>query len=184
MKKSLKYNEGIILISGPTKSGKSILAEKILSDHSDVVYIATSVNRTGDSQWEDRIQVHKERRQSFWRTIEVNKSILNSLRNIKLNEAILIDSLGGIVESSLDSNNSKWNKFSNEFIKTITSMTNLIVIVAEETGWGVVPSTRIGNIYRERLCELVELVSQNSLHNLIAIQNRVLDLNIIGEPIY
>ena len=50
MLKSIEIDfKGLVMVTGPTKSGKSQLAELFLADHKSVSYIATSVNKQNDS---------------------------------------------------------------------------------------------------------------------------------------
>ena len=94
-------NEGLILVSGPTNSGKSLWAEKILSSCPMVVYIATSCLRENDKEWDKRISKHRNRRPKSWRTVEYPLDLSSTINNIPEKESILIDSLGGIVENYL-----------------------------------------------------------------------------------
>ena len=57
---SKKYS-GLITISGPTKSGKSQLAEYLISEQKSINYIATSKPRKNDLEWQRRIENHSEK---------------------------------------------------------------------------------------------------------------------------
>ncbi|MEU9110433.1 bifunctional adenosylcobinamide kinase/adenosylcobinamide-phosphate guanylyltransferase [Streptomyces sp. NPDC048483] len=58
------------LVLGGARSGKSAEAERRLASFPDVVYVATGGTREGDTEWAERISLHRERRPSSWRTVE------------------------------------------------------------------------------------------------------------------
>ena len=57
------------------------------------------------------------------------------------------------------------------------------VLVAEETGWGVVPATRVGGMFRDRLGQLSERIQQHADQSWLVIQGRALDLQAFGHPV-
>ena len=52
-----KNYKGLISITGPTRSGKSKLAEFLISEQDPVTYIATSKPRAHDPDWQKRIDI-------------------------------------------------------------------------------------------------------------------------------
>ncbi len=179
-----KCYKGLITITGPTRSGKSQLAEFLIKDQEFVTYIATSKPRGNDSDWQQRINIHRERRPDFWNLIEHPIDICESIKSVgQPNRAILIDSLGGLVEHHILKSNVKWEIFQNKFVNSITNKPFFIIVVAEEVGWGVVPSTPVGNLFRERLSTLTSLISRVSSQRWLAINGTAIDLDKVGESI-
>ena len=153
MLKPLEVNfKGIVTISGPTKSGKSKFAEFLIKDQHSITYIATARPRPNDSEWQKRIELHRLRRPTSWKLVEYPNDICNIIDSTKERESLLIDSLGGLVEQNLDKSDNDWESFQNNVMACITHSKLGIAIVVEETGWGVSPSTEIGHMFRERLC--------------------------------
>ena len=184
MIKSLDLNfKGLVTVSGPTKSGKSKLAEYLIKDQFLVNYIATSQPRQNDQNWQKRIDVHKKRRPASWKIFECPKDICDTILSFSDDESILIDSLGGLVENLINTNDNDWNFFQNKFLDSLLNKTIPIVIVTEEVGWGIVPYTSIGNLFRERLSSLSSLVSHHSKNNWLAINGIAIDLKSFGSPI-
>ena len=175
--------QGLSLITGPTNSGKSIFAEKLASHYRDVLYISTLVPDKNDTSLMMRIQKHKERRPSDWRTIEAGSNLIEILNSINSQEIILIDSLGGFVASTLDDSEICWNELQNQLFSFFKYSPVSTILVSEEVGWGVVPSTPIGNIYRERLTSISTLLSNIATHNWLVIQGRALNLSLQGIKI-
>ena len=172
-----KNYKGLISITGPTRSGKSQLAEFLISEQDPVTYIATSKPRPNDSDWQDRIDIHRERRPDSWSLIEHPKDISNAIESIKGNESILIDSLGGLVEHHLVEDDNQWNNFQIKFLNCLSEDNLCIVVVSEEVGWGIVPATPIGHLFRERLSTLTSLISRQSKKRWLAINGTAIDLD-------
>ena len=172
----------LILVSGPTRGGKSKWAENLLNDCADVVYIATSENDNSES-WLNRITEHRLRRPPHWNLIEGSKDIIESITSLTDNTSILIDSLGGYIAQFINFKQDDWIKIESQFIKCISNKQSLIVIVIEETGWGVVPSTQLGNIFRDRLGSCAQKLEQFSDQSWLVIQGRAVNLNGISVKV-
>ena len=178
-----KNFKGLITISGPTKSGKSQLAEFFIKEQESITYIATSKPRLNDPEWDQRINVHKKRRPDSWKLIEYPFDICNEIESIDKNEAILIDSLGGLVEQNLIITDSEWESFQSKFIICLTKNNFGIIVVSEEIGWGMVPATKSGHLFRERLSNLFSLLSLHSTQKWLAINGTAINLDQIGNLI-
>ena len=97
----INYSNGIILVSGPVKSGKSRFAEKMLINKHDVTYLATGILDDGTQSWENRIIKHRKSRPLTWKTIE-STNIISAIAKINSNGTLLIDSIGGFVSAYLE----------------------------------------------------------------------------------
>ena len=175
--------KGLISITGPTRSGKSKLAEFLISEQDPVTYIATSKPRPNDSDWQDRIDIHRERRPNSWTLIEHPKDLCKEIELIEGNESILIDSLGGLVEHHLVEDDNQWNNFQIRFLNCLSEDNLCIVVVSEEVGWGIVPATPMGHLFRERHSTLTSLISRQSKKRWLAINGTAIDLDKFGELI-
>ena len=49
----------LVLVSGPSRGGKSRWAEHLLSEDLDVSYVATSPDRPDDQDWQARLELHR-----------------------------------------------------------------------------------------------------------------------------
>ena len=176
-----KNYKGLISITGPTRSGKSKLAEFLLTEQDPVTYVATSKPRPNDPDWQKRIDVHRKRRPAIWTLIEHPEDICKAIESIKQNESILIDSLGGLVEQHLIEDDDQWNNFQIKFLNCLSEDNLCIIVVSEEVGWGVVPATPIGNLFRERLSTLTSLISRQSHKRWLAVNGTAVDLDKIGN---
>ena len=178
-----KNYKGLISITGPTRSGKSQLAEFLIKDHDSVTYIATSKPRTNDPDWQRRIDIHRNRRPDSWTLIEHPDDICKTIDLIRENESILLDSLGGLVEHHLKEDDVEWEMFQTKFLNSLTNNDLCIVVVSEEVGWGVVPATPIGHLFRERHSKLTSLIGFNSINKWLAVNGTAINLDQIGDII-
>ncbi len=165
----------LVLITGPTNSGKSRWAEHLLRKTDNVTYIATLNNEYIDSKMEIRISKHKKRRPSSWDILETNL-ILKALANISSTNSILIESLGGVVSSNLELSEREWETLCNDMISCFKKHKSTILIVAEEVSWGVVPSTETGNTFRDRLSSLTLQIEHISSDSWLVVNGRALNL--------
>jgi hypothetical protein len=71
---------GLILVSGPSRSGKSRWAEHLaLGSGLSVTYLATGAQRPEDGPWQQRLQLHRQRRPPDWSTLEVGGELESAL---------------------------------------------------------------------------------------------------------
>ena len=176
---NLALSKNLILVSGGCKSGKSRWAEYLISEEPNVLYIATGLHDYNDTEWEERIKEHKRRRPNHWKVIEI-KGELTELINQNKEEILLIDSLGGFVTANLDMHEKDWKEHINQLIEALINHEKTVIIVSEQTGWGVVPETKIGNTFRDRLCRLSEEIEVICKYSWLVIQGRAIDLKQIS----
>ena len=178
-----KNFKGLVTISGPTSSGKSEFAEFLIREQDSISYIATSKPRPNDAEWQHRINIHKKRRPISWKIIECPTDICKSIQSLGNKEAILIDSLGGFVEQHLSIKDNNWEHLCFNFVRCLIDSNLGILIVIEEIGWGVVPSTPLGHDFRRRLSNLSLLLSKSSTNKWLVVQGTAIDLDKNGDRI-
>lgn len=157
--------EEIILITGGARSGKSSLAEaKAKELGSKVVYIATAI--AFDEGMKDRIAKHKSSRPSNWATIEMYKDFSKLEKNQDFIESdlILLDCITLMVSNILLDSGLDFDKCSveeiehiekivfkeiKELLEVVARYEKKLIIVTNEVGMGLVPSYRLGSIFRD-----------------------------------
>ena len=172
----IKAKAGLTIVTGPSKSGKSIWAENLIKGFKNVIYIATSVQHAGDKDWNERINIHKARRPKEWFIVESGYNLSSELNNIDCTYPILIDSLGGFVSTNIENTNKDWIDNENNLILALGKRAGISIIVIEEIGWGVVPTTKIGNIFRDRMGSLALKLQNLSTDSWLVIQGRAINL--------
>ena len=164
----------IILISGGVKSGKSEFAEYLASKEKEVTYVALSETRPNDSSWQDKIKLHQTRRPQSWKLIET-ENIMPIIRED--NGVLLIDSIGGFVVNNIEKKEEDWKISLNDLVNYLCSYNSKIIIVGEQTGWGLVSEYEIGNIYTERLGLALKEITKISNENWLTINGKPIKLD-------
>ena len=173
----------LILVSGPARSGKSRWAEHLLHHHPVVTYVATAATRPDDRDWQMRLEAHRKRRPDHWSVAESGAELVNVIDNLASGHSVLIDALGGFVAHHLDSIASDWDLLCERLIASIRSSHCTFVLVIEETGWEVVPPTRIGGLFRDRLGSLAQALDRVADGAWLVLQGRALDLHALGHEV-
>ncbi len=174
----------LTLVSGPAASGKSRWAEHLaLSSGKAVVVLATGPDLPDDPSWQRRLQRHRQRRPPSWRTLEVGAELSAALRPLHPEHLALVDSLGTWVAAHLESDPSRWQAEVTTLLETLQSCQAPVVLVSEETGWGVVPMTAAGGRFRDRLGELQQRLTPRCQAAWLVLQGRAIDLTRLGTPL-
>lgn len=150
---------GIVLVTGGARSGKSTFAEeKVKSYGEDILYIATSI--AFDDGMKDRIKKHRMQRPQHWETLERYKEF-NKIE-IRKYDGVIVDCITLMVSNILLEYPGDFDKISVEEIDGIekTIFTEIeyfldslnsqnIVLVTNEVGMGLVPSYKLGGVFRD-----------------------------------
>jgi adenosylcobinamide kinase / adenosylcobinamide-phosphate guanylyltransferase len=174
----------IILVTGPARSGKSEWAEHLaIESERDIFYIATAQDRGDDAEWHQRIELHRERRPGSWRTVECPMALAEAIDQAGSADCLLVDSLGTWVANLLEESETVWRSHGDEVLGTLAATQAIVVLVAEETGWGVVPAYPMGRSFRDRLGRLVREVAAIANVTYLVTAGHALELSAIGIPL-
>ena len=160
----------IILLLGGARSGKSALAERVASRcRPPVVYVAPAIVGD-DAGFRERVRLHRERRPTAWGTSEPGAHLVEYLRSADPGTQ-LIDSLGSWVaacdEFAVDAAG---------FCEALGSYDGDVVIVSEEVGLGVHPSSEVGGRFRDALGVLNQRVAELADEVRLVVAGRTLRL--------
>lgn len=145
----------LILVTGAARSGKSEWAEQLATEsEKSVIYIATAQENPDDPEWQARIEKHRSRRPESWKTRSIPVNLKETILDSTDLDCLLIDSLGTWLANLLEQSDTEWQKTLEELLESFDQTESLIIFVAEETGWGVVPAYPIGRLFRDRLGNL------------------------------
>ncbi|HUY86345.1 MAG TPA: bifunctional adenosylcobinamide kinase/adenosylcobinamide-phosphate guanylyltransferase [Acidimicrobiales bacterium] len=155
------------LVIGGARSGKSELAEEkaiLLSStqgtadpkggplNGPITYVATAQITDGDMAI--RVDAHRRRRPSDWATVEVGAGGDLAQVLFELEGVAIVDSLGTWVAG--------FEQFAYErdrLPKALRLRKGSTVVVTEEVGLGVHPSSDSGRLFRDRLGDLNKMVA-------------------------
>ena len=175
--------QGLVLVTGPSRGGKSRWAEHLVAQHSPISYVATSDPRPNDSGWQERLRLHRERRPSEWNLIESGADLSIALNTIPPSHTVLVDALGAFTAWHLDTSPVDWMELEAELIHNLQARQRPVVVVIEETGWGVVPATAIGGRFRDRQGRLAQQLETIASASWLVVQGRALDLHALGYSV-
>nr|WP_242050524.1 bifunctional adenosylcobinamide kinase/adenosylcobinamide-phosphate guanylyltransferase [Oculatella sp. FACHB-28] len=174
----------MILVTGPARSGKSEWAEHLAEKlGKSVIYVATAQEVADDAEWQARIEQHQQRRPASWQTrlvpIELSKAICAAAPT----ECLLIDSLGTWLANLLEQDEILWEQTLKELLTSLINTTSDVILVSEETGWGVVPAYPIGRTFRDRLGKLTREIGAIATSTYLVTAGHVLNLSQLGSPL-
>lgn len=150
------------LVLGGTRSGKSRYAEELLGDARGVRYLATARRIPGDAEWDARIAAHVARRPGSWSTEEIGAGA-DLAAALAAGGPVLVDDLATWLTGVLDDAGA-WDAPGGSLpevdalvgglVEAVRDAPGPLVLVSAETGLGVVPESRSGRLFRDRLGEL------------------------------
>lgn len=181
----MNFNQQIILITGPARSGKSEWAEFLaLKTDQPIIYVATAQLDPNDLEWNARINQHRQRRPKHWQTVEVPHDLVSLLTETNPSSCLLIDSLGTWVANFLEQDQESWEIISFELLAALQKIQSSVIWVSEETGWGVIPSYPSGRLFRDRLGTLTRQIGLMAHTVYLVTSGYVLNLTELGQPLH
>ncbi len=184
----------LIYVTGGAKSGKSRFAENMLlslnNGKQKNIYLATSI--VFDEEMQMKVELHKERRQDKWVTVEGYKDFYKCLESTFAEEKsqerensekkgfrnnILVDCLTNMVSNIIfentdidwDSPTKEQMKKCDEMVeKQVEELLNIsgefenMIVVSNELGMGIVPSYHLGRYFREIAGKMNQLVAEKA----------------------
>lgn len=142
----------LFLITGGARSGKSKFAAELASRISNKVTFIATASEFSDPEMKKRIKLHQESRPCNWDTIEEPEDIGPLLSRINCPErVILIDCLTLLV-SNLLLKEEKEKEICDRIqvvARNAKKYNRATIVVTNEVGWGVIPSTPMGRKFRD-----------------------------------
>jgi adenosylcobinamide kinase / adenosylcobinamide-phosphate guanylyltransferase len=161
----------LTLVLGGARSGKSRYAESLITAAKPPwTYIATA--EAGDEEMAARINAHRERRDSCWRTIEAPREIAAALAECEAT-SVLVDCLT-LWLSNLMLAHADIDREIGRLEKALLAMKAPVVLVANEVGLGIVPEHPLGR----QFCDW-----QGVLNQRMAAQSDRVTLMVAGLPL-
>jgi adenosylcobinamide kinase/adenosylcobinamide-phosphate guanylyltransferase len=185
------------LILGPVRSGKSARAQALAeASGKRVIYAATAAYDPEDAEMRERIERHRRDRPAGWTTVETagTASLATVLRDAPADACVLVDALGTWISAQLMA----WPRFEAADVpeasaaldaqglaltETIAAMRADAIVVSEETGWGVVPATPLGRVFRDVLGRLAQRIAARADRVELVVAGYALDVRALGRRI-
>ena len=159
----------ITLVLGGARSGKSAVAEGIAARlDGPVTYVAT-LDVGDDTELAARVARHRARRPTTWATVEAGGDLVSALR--ATSGSVLLDSLGPWVSATED-----MEVDAVELCDALAQRHGDSVVVSEEVGLSVHPSTAAGRRFQDVLGNLNQQVAARADDVLLVVAGRTLRL--------
>jgi len=140
----------VTLIFGGARSGKSLRAEAVAEGSGlPVIYIATAPQIEGDAEWQARIEQHRSRRSSGWKTVE-EEIELSTVINAEVDEGrlVFVDCLTLWLSNLLYAERDVEQEIE-LLCESLSSCSGEIILVSNEVGMGLVPENEMGREFRD-----------------------------------
>ena len=181
----------ITLVTGPSRSGKSEWAEQLAARQAEhtcqqVVYVATAQMNSDDAEWQSRIEQHQLRRPITWQVEEVPIALAEAILLDRSNtgaSCLLIDSLGSWLANLIEEDDDSWEALQQSLVNALVQTDTDVILVAEETGWGVVPAYELGRRFRDRLGTLSRAIGQISTDVYLVTSGYAISIKQLGTPV-
>ncbi len=167
----------LIFVTGGVRSGKSRFAvdeAASLGGNGTVTFVATAADPGDDTDMARRVAAHREARPAEWATIEAGTDLGAALRQAAASDVVLIDDLtqwaSRILFASGDSRTPGFRAAAeqaaddalSDLLSTLDEIPAIVIVVTNEVGSGVSPTTRLGNVYADVLGALNRRVAERS----------------------
>jgi adenosylcobinamide kinase / adenosylcobinamide-phosphate guanylyltransferase len=160
----------VTLVLGGARSGKSAVAERLAGD-GPATYVATFVSEVEDPAMAARIAAHRERRPAAWTTVETS-DVANAVR--AASATVVVDSLttwvGGAPGFAVDVAG---------LCVALGDAVGDVIVVSDEVGFGVHPSSEAGRRFRDALGLVNQAVSAVADEALLVVAGRILRLDAV-----
>ena len=145
----------VVFIIGGARSGKSAYAEQLATEsfhalsHPDasLCYLATA--QAFDKEMKARIDLHRQRRNVDWQTIDAPVDLPEKLSACSHDKAVILVDCLSIWATNLLLANTDIAQARDKFIAAVKSSPAKIFIVSSETGLGIVPETSLTRKFRD-----------------------------------
>ena len=145
-----------LFITGGARSGKSSFAEQMAREFgAPLCYLATA--QPLDSEMDERIKQHQERRGGEWNTIEEPIHLSQALARIDGQyQAILVDCvtlwLSNLLfkyEDVAENSEERIHEDLQRLKRTLQGMVTPVILVSNEVGMGIVPDNSLARMFRD-----------------------------------
>ena len=148
-----------ILITGGTRSGKSVVAENLTLTYTNKpVYISTA--KIFDDEMAQRISKHKNRRENLWIEYEAYTDLVDVI--IKTNHLgpRLVDCLtmwlNNLIFEKID-----WKSEVSKLVECLVKQEQPIIIVTNEVGSGIIPENKLARQFSDIVGETNSIIAKN-----------------------
>ena len=175
----------LVFILGGARSGKSAFAERLARRGGRVLFLATAEAR--DQDMRRRIAAHRERRPAGWDTLEEPRDLVAALRPLlDRYDTFLLDCLTLWVSNLLLERQdhvgaeSRIQDSARELMDLVEGTHATWILVSNEVGEGIVPSSTLGRAYRDALGRVNQVAASRADRVYLMTAGLALELKSLG----
>jgi adenosylcobinamide kinase/adenosylcobinamide-phosphate guanylyltransferase len=187
----------IVVITGPVRSGKSTRALHVARDFgAPVTHVMTARVDPADAEMADRIARHRLERGAE-QAIELWGSggdLAAVIAAASPGTTLLVDSIGtwvaghlleveALAERAPATALAHLDAVTEPLFGQLAAARSNVVFVAEETGWGLVPMTAQGRIFRDLLGRMTQRIGRLAARVELVVAGYAIDLRRYGVPV-
>jgi adenosylcobinamide kinase/adenosylcobinamide-phosphate guanylyltransferase len=181
----------IAVVTGPVRSGKSGVALTLARASGMPVVIAVG-GRADDPEMERRIARHQAERAASVRVIEADADPV-WLETINPDTCLLVDCLGTVLGRSLAdlvpdeadiveaAAEERAARLGDALVDALLAREGRTVVVTNEVGWGIVPATPLGRLFRDTVGRANRRLIDNADAAWLVVSGRAVDLKTLPQ---
>lgn len=182
----------LILVLGGARSGKSAYAQRLARELGGdaVLFVATAA--AGDAEMAQRIARHQQSRPPRWRTLECTRHIGAALRAEPGGAAVVVvDCLTLLVSNAmlaLDATSvaevaaTAVQGEIKALLQVCRRSDATFIVVSNEVGWGLVPDTPLGRLYRDLLGQANQTLAAQAQTVYLMVAGLAIDVRRLASP--
>jgi tRNA (cytidine/uridine-2'-O-)-methyltransferase len=113
----------------------------------------------------------------------VGGDLVAALRSAPGGEVLLIDALGTYLAHHLGKDEASWEQEVRHLQRALAERRQTVIVVCEEVGWGVVPPTAVGGLFRDRLGRLHDQLEGLASESWLVLHGRAVNLTTAAERV-
>jgi len=183
----------LVVLTGPVRSGKSRQALALAMASGRPVVLAAG-GRPDDEEMDRRIERHRQGRSADVRVIETAGDA-SWYHQVPADACLLVDCLGTVlggqlagfvpvdVEVTDAATEERAEALADTLVSWLVSREAPTVVVTNEVGWGVVPATPLGRLFRDVLARANRALVDAADASWLVVQGRALPLHELAQEV-
>lgn len=187
----------LVVLTGGARSGKSAVAARLAETSGADVVVAVAGRPDNDPEMARRIQRHREDRPEHWTTLEIaGVHVPTWLTEVPPDACLVVDCLGTLIAERIfggeghdpgpwvpEALERRAEEVAAAIVDGVMERPGETVIVTNEVGWGVVPSSAAGRLFRDVLGRANARLVQAADAAYLVVCGRCIDLKTLPRDV-